>query len=224
MARLGLYVYGAGGHGLVVAEAAEGGGWLVTAFVDDSPEHAKADGGRIISRREMFEKPACGVIVAIGDNFARERVFRELGEAGRSLVNVVHHRAEVSPTATLGAGVFISAMAVVNAEAQIGDGAIINTAAVVEHHCKVGAFAHIAPHATLGGAAAVGQRSLIGIGAAVLPGVAVGDDCTVGAGAVVTKDVPAGSTVIGVPARILQRSRRPHEEHDRMTGDGTILA
>lgn len=45
----------------------------------------------------------------------------------------------------------------------------------------------------------------VGAGAVVLPGITIGARATVGAGAVVTKSVPAGVTVIGNPARILNR-------------------
>jgi maltose O-acetyltransferase len=52
----------------------------------------------------------------------------------------------------------------------------------------------------------IGRNCWIGAGALILPGVTVGDDAIVGAGAVVTRDVAAGATVGGVPARPLSSS------------------
>lgn len=51
----------------------------------------------------------------------------------------------------------------------------------------------------------VGRNCWIGGGAILLPGVTVGDDAIIGAGSVVTRDVPAGATVAGNPARVLHR-------------------
>ena len=48
----------------------------------------------------------------------------------------------------------------------------------------------------------IGQNVWIGGGSIVLPGVAIGDDAIIGAGSVVTRDVPAGATVFGNPARL----------------------
>jgi acetyltransferase-like isoleucine patch superfamily enzyme len=53
----------------------------------------------------------------------------------------------------------------------------------------------------------VERRASIGSGAVVLGGVRVGEGALVGAGAVVTRDVPAGGTVVGSPARALARAR-----------------
>jgi UDP-2-acetamido-3-amino-2,3-dideoxy-glucuronate N-acetyltransferase len=52
---------------------------------------------------------------------------------------------------------------------------------------------------------AIGRRASIGTGAVVLCGISIGDDALIGAGAVVTRDVPAGATVAGVPARLLAK-------------------
>jgi maltose O-acetyltransferase len=47
----------------------------------------------------------------------------------------------------------------------------------------------------------IGQNVWIGSGAIILPGVRVGDDAIIGAGSVVTRDIPAGATVMGNPAK-----------------------
>lgn len=53
----------------------------------------------------------------------------------------------------------------------------------------------------MGKPVAIGRNVWIGGGSRILPGVTIGDDAIVGAGSVVTRDVPAGATVVGVPAR-----------------------
>ena len=48
----------------------------------------------------------------------------------------------------------------------------------------------------------IGRNVWIGAGAIILPGVSIGDDALIGAGSVVTRDVPAGATAFGNPARV----------------------
>jgi serine acetyltransferase len=86
----------------------------------------------------------------------------------------------------------------------IGNDAIVNHAANVDHECCIDEGVHIAPGAVLCGCVTVGRDAFIGAAATVLPRLSIGAGATVGAGAVVTRDVPPGTTVVGVPARRLR--------------------
>ncbi len=51
------------------------------------------------------------------------------------------------------------------------------------------------------GEVVIGERAMIGAGAIILPGVEIGPGASVAANSLVTRDVPAGETVAGVPAK-----------------------
>jgi serine O-acetyltransferase len=58
---------------------------------------------------------------------------------------------------------------------------------------------------------------LLSTGATILGDISIGDFARIGAGAVVTKDVPAGCTAVGVPARL---TNCPSEEPAWTAGGG----
>jgi maltose O-acetyltransferase len=104
---------------------------------------------------------------------------------------------------SLGAGVFLNfgctildvVAVTIGAGTQIGPGVQILTA---DHPRDPAARAAMLEY---GRPVTIGANVWIGGGALILPGVTVGDDAIVGAGAVVTRDVAAGATVVGNPAR-----------------------
>jgi len=192
-----IVIYGAGDHGLVVAEAAELAGWRVRGLHDEQfPPNTELGRWRVVEASETD-----AFALALADNTARLQAAVRLAEAGIRLVTVVHPAATVSPSAHLGDGAFIGPQAVVQTNALVGMAAIVNSAATVEHHGHVQSGAHVGSAAVLGSRAHVGQRTRLGNGSVVLPGVTIGNDATIGAGSIVLHDVADGQTLIGDPAR-----------------------
>jgi len=144
--------------------------------------------------------------VAIGGAHGRGRLamMKVLDGLGLTALSIVHRNAFVATTSHLGAGAQVLAMSSVCAGARLGDAVIINTAASVDHDCLLGHGVHVAPGARLAGEVVLEDDVFIGSGAIVLPRVHIGMGAQIGAGAVVTKDVPAGVTVVGNPARVLR--------------------
>lgn len=205
-----IYVIGAGGHAKVVVDAllAAGVARERLRVSDNNPALAGASLCAIAVEVPAVRPEMRGGLfhIALGSAQARQQLHAQLAALGARPWSVIHPRAVVSPSSSLGAAVFIAANAVIGPGARLADGVIINHGAVVDHDCCVGAFSHVASNATLGGAVRVGAQVLVGAGANVLPQRKLGDNAVVGAGAVVINNVPAAQTHVGVPAVFLLRN------------------
>lgn len=160
---------------------------------------------------ELFKQGICHAFLGVGtprNCRLRQRLWQLLVENHFEVVHTIDPTAFISTAATYGAGLTAFARSTVQASATLGLNVLINTAAVVEHDCRVEDHVHIASGAILAGGVTIETGALIGAGAVIKPGVRVGAWAVVGAGAVVVKDVAANSTVVGNPAKILNKEQR----------------
>jgi UDP-N-acetylglucosamine acyltransferase len=120
---------------------------------------------------------------------------------------VVSHTARIEAFVTVDAGK--------ERPTTIGDRAWLLKHAHVGHDAIIGADVEISTGAVVGGYAIVEEGARVGLNSVILPYRTVGAGAVIGAGAVVTKNVPAGETWAGNPARKLpavRRDPRPHSE------------
>ena len=201
-----LAILGASGHGKVLADIAELTGWKKIVFFDDAwPEKASNGAWQVIGDTQMLLNNINnyqGIIVAIGNNKVRQQKLQQLDSAGAKLITLIHPSATVSRYTQIGLGSVIVAGAVINPDCVIGSGAIINTCSSVGHDCTLGDAVHICPGARLAGGTEVDDRAWVGVGSSVRQLIKIGADAIIGAGSAVVKDVPASTTVMGVPASI----------------------
>lgn len=107
----------------------------------------------------------------------------------------------------LGTGVFLNFNCVILdvVEVEIGDGTQIGPAVQIYAADHPRDPVQRRSGLELGRPVRIGSNVWIGGGAIILPGISIGDDAIIGAGAVVTRDVPAGMTAVGNPARQVGR-------------------
>lgn len=202
-----MIIYGAGGHGKVVLEAALAAGLRIKCVLDDAPT-ARAIFGVPIVNAETYDWPSDSqtcFIVGVGDNRARTAIYNRTLARRLEPKTIYHPASHIARHSVVGCGTFVAAGAVVIVGAVIGDNVIVNTGASVDHDCWVGDHTHICPGVRLAGEVVVGHSTTIGTGAVVLPRTRIGSCCVIGAGAVVRRDIPDCSMAIGVPARVVRR-------------------
>ena len=173
-----LLLVGAGGFGRVVLEHAR----LVydCAFVDDGYAiGTKINGVEVIGKINdiaMLFDEYNKLIVVIGNNILREKIYKEAAAIGYSFPNIVVNSAYISPYATIGTGCIILNNAIVQNNAKVGNGVILNPGVEIHHDSKVEDYVLIYTNSVVRTYAHVGMRAHIGSTLTIGNNVTVLDD------------------------------------------------
>ncbi|AXX86649.1 sugar O-acyltransferase [Malaciobacter marinus] len=192
-----LYIYGASGHGLVVADIARDNGYENIIFIDDGKN-------KYPTFEDIKKTNNIPIAFGIGSNAIRAKLFEKVHNSGFKIISLIHPSSIISSSATIGKGTVIMPNVVVNAKATIGEGAILNTSCVIEHECVIDDFVHISPNVALAGDVKVGKYTHIGIGSNVIQGIIIGNHTVIGAGSIVVKNINNFKKAYGNPCREIE--------------------
>jgi sugar O-acyltransferase (sialic acid O-acetyltransferase NeuD family) len=212
-------VFGSSGHASVLIDAMQlAGGFKVVGFLDDSEVAGTVKKGypilggfkdfAAICKREHCDN----IVLAVGDNWWRKKIYSELVLLGLNFPIVRHPSATIALTSVLSAGSVILANCHIGPGAYLGSLCIINSGSSVDHDCRMSNFSSLAPGVFMGGLVEVGECSHVGVGASISDRIKIGKHAVVGTGSVVVRDIPDFVVAYGNPAKV-RRSRVEAEKY-----------
>lgn len=187
-----LYIYGASGHGLVVADIARDNGYENIIFIDDGENEYP-------TFEDIKNTNNIPIAFGIGSNNIRAKLFKKVKEEGFHVATLIHSSSIISSSVCIEEGTVVMPNVVINTNSTIGKAVILNSSSIIEHECNIEDFVHISPNVALAGNVNIKKLTHIGIGSCVIQGLTVGKNSLIGAGSVIVKNIKDNIKAYGNP-------------------------
>ena len=206
-----LIIIGARGYGREVYNWATqcteyGKEWNIKGFLDDKRNALDEMGYPvpIINSVEDYEIETGDVFIcALGDVSFKRKYIQLILDKGGEFINIIHPTAILNNFSKIGIGIIICPFASISNEVTLGNFVTIQGYSALGHDTIVGSRCHLNAYSFMGGYAILEEEVTLHTRATILPGLKVGKGAVVGAGSIVIKNVKAGTTVFGNPAKVI---------------------
>lgn len=183
-------------------------------FIDDAATEETINDQAVIAYDEFLGGAARErfVAIAVADSSIREKLAAKCRSDQVSFWTVRADSVVTMDDVAIREGALLSPFVAITSNVRIGEHFHANLYSYVEHDCRIGDFVTFAPGVKCNGNVVIEDHAYVGAGAMLKQGkpdcpLRIGRGATIGMGAVVTRDVAAGETVIGNPARPMMEAK-----------------
>jgi sugar O-acyltransferase (sialic acid O-acetyltransferase NeuD family) len=152
----------------------------------------------------FLQYPKVQAICGVGAPELRRRLISRAQEYRVEFCTLVHPNAVLTRWVKIGVGTIITAGCILTNQITIGDHVHLNLDCTVGHDAVLEDFVTVAPGVHISGNARLETGAYLGTGANILEKKTIGMWSVVGAGSAIVQDVPANSTVVGVPGKVIK--------------------
>jgi len=214
-----ILIYGAGGLAKEIAGLIEVCNqaqprYTIAGFIDDDATRhgALLNGFPIMGLATAYQQfPEAYMVGGIGSPRIRQKVIEKAQAIGFHFETIIHPRAEYSRWVAFGIGTVVFGCNNFTTDITVGQHVQVNPGCTIAHDVIIGDYVMLTPGVRISGNVHIGARAYIGSGSVISNGtpqtpLTIGEDAIIGAGACVIRSVPAGVTVVGVPAKPIKRA------------------